>query len=125
VDPPRLPSRARLARFAAPAAFLAAVTVAVLLVRAGLSASDEPGATTATPAATTATRATTTRRTTTAATTTAGTTTAGEPRFYTIESGDTFASIAAEFDTTVDRLRELNPEVDPTQLTIGQRIRVE
>jgi LysM repeat protein len=125
VDPPRLPSRARLARFAAPAAFLAAVTVAVLLVRAGLSASDEPTATTATTAETTATRATTTRRTTTRATTATGTTTAGEQRFYTIESGDTFASIAAEFDTTVDRLRELNPEVDPTQLTIGQRIRVE
>jgi LysM repeat protein len=124
VDPPRLPSRARLARFAAPAAFLAAVTVAVLLVRAGLSASDEPSATNATTAATTATRATTTRRTTTAATTTTGTT-SGEPRLYTIESGDTFASIAAKFDTTVDRLRELNPEVDPTQLTIGQRIRVQ
>jgi LysM repeat protein len=125
VDPPRLPSRARLARFAAPAAFLAAVTVAVLLVRAGLSASDEPTATTATTGATTATRATTTRRTTTRATTATGTTTAGEQRFYTIESGDTFGSIAADFDTTVDRLRELNPEVDPTQLTIGQRIRVE
>jgi LysM repeat protein len=121
VDPPRLPSRARLARFAAPAAFLAGVTVAVLLVRAGLSASDEPAATTA-PTAPTATRPTTTRRTTTAATTTA---TATEPRFYTIESGDTFGSVAAEFDTTVERLRELNPEVDPTQLTIGQRIRVE
>jgi LysM repeat protein len=120
VDPPKLPSRAKLARFAAPAAFLAGVTVAVLLVRAGMSASDEPAGTTTAPA-TTATRP----ATTTAPTTTAGTTTAAEPRFYTIESGDTYASIAAEFDTTVDRLRELNPEVDPTQLTIGQRIRVE
>lgn len=124
MEPPRLPSRARLARFAAPAAFLAGVTVAVLLVRAGLSASDEPAATTTATATTSATRPTTTRRTTTGATARAGTTTAGESRFYTIESGDTFASIAAEFDTTVERLRELNPEVDPTQLTIGQRIRV-
>jgi LysM repeat protein len=123
VDPPKLPSRARLARFAAPAAFLVGVTVAVLLIRAGMSASDEP-ATTATAPATTATRPPATR-TTTAPTTTAGTTTAAEPRFYTIESGDTYASIAAEFDTTVEELRELNPEVDPTQLTIGQRIRVE
>jgi LysM repeat protein len=125
VDPPKLPSRARLARFAAPAAFLAGVTVAVLLVRAGLSAPDEPAATTAPTAATTAIRTTTTRPATTAATTTAATTTTAEERLYTIESGDTYASIAAEFDTTVDRLRELNPEVDPTQLTIGQRIRVE
>jgi LysM repeat protein len=125
VDPPRLPSRARLARFAAPAAFLAAVTVAVLLVRAGLSASDEPAGTVATTATSAATTGTTTRPTTTARRTTTATTTAAEPRFYTIESGDTFGSIAAEFDTTVERLLELNPDVDPTQLTVGQRIRVE
>ena len=121
--PPRLPSRASLARFGAPAAFLAGVTVAVLLVRAGLSASDGEPATFATAATATATapRATTRpgRRTTTAATT------AEQPRFYTIERGDTFGSVAAEFETTVDRLRELNPDVDPTMLTIGQRIRVE
>jgi LysM repeat protein len=120
VAEPRLPSRASLARFGAPAAFLAGVTVAVLLIRAGLSASDEPltTATTATTATSPATTQTTTRETT-------ATTTAAEPRFYTIEEGDTYGSIAAEFDTTVDRLRELNPDVDETQLTIGQRIRVE
>ena len=123
---PQLPSRARLARFGAPAAFLAGFTVAVLLVRAGLSAPEEP-ATTATAAATTGattTRAGTTRRTTTARRTTTGTT-AENPRFYTIEAGDTFGSVAAEFDTTVERLVELNPGVDPSALTIGQRIRVE
>jgi LysM repeat protein len=121
--PPRLPSRANLARFGAPAAFLAGVTLAVLLVRAGLSAPDGTPTTTATTAATTAGR-TATRPTTTRTRTTA-TTTAQEPRFYTIQEGDTYGSIAAEFDTTIDRLRELNPDVDPTQLTIGQRIRVE
>jgi LysM repeat protein len=123
VDPPRLPSRAKLARFAAPAAFLAGVTVAVLLVRAGMSASDEPAGTTVATATTSAPRPATTASPTTTARPT--TTTAPEPRFYTIESGDTFGSIAAEFDTTVERLLELNPDVDPTQLTVGQRIRVE
>ena len=121
MDPPRLPSRASLARFAAPAAFLAGVTVAVLLIRAGLSGADSSPTTAAT--ATTATSTAATTRTTTRATTTT-TTTAEEPEFYTIQSGDTYGSIAAEFDTTVDRLRELNPDVDETQLTIGQRIRV-
>ena len=122
--PPRLPSRANLARFGAPAAFLAGVTVAVLLVRAGLSASDPAPATTVATATATTTGRTTTRPRTTRGTTTAATT-AEQPRFYTIEEGDTYGTIAAEFDTTVDRLRELNPDVDPTQLTIGQRIRVE
>jgi LysM repeat protein len=124
VAPPRLPSRAHLARFGAPAAFLAGVTVAVLLVRAGLGASDGPATTSAPPTVVTTSERPATTRTTTQLTTT-GATTAEEPRFYTIERGDTFGSIAAEFDTTVDRLRELNPDVDPTQLTIGQRIRVE
>ena len=98
------------------------MTVAVLVVRAGLSASDGDQATTITATTATAPGATTRapRRTTTR-----GTTTGEEPRFYTIERGDTFGSVAAEFDTSVDRLRELNPDVDPTMLTIGQRIRVE
>jgi LysM repeat protein len=122
VAPPRFPSRTSLARYGAPAAFLAGVTIAVLLIRAGVSASDEPAATTGVVPATSATRPATTQATTRTAT---RATTSAEPRFYTIESGDTFGSIAAEFDTTVDRLRELNPDVDPTQLTIGQRIRVE
>lgn len=121
---PRLPSRANLARFGAPAAFLAGVTIAVLIVRAGLSASDGGPTTAVTPPTATTTARTTTRPRTTRTATTA-TTTAEERRFYTIEEGDTYGTIAAEFDTTVDRLRELNPDVDPTQLTIGQRIRVE
>lgn len=119
--PPRLPSRASLARFGAPAAFLAGVTVAVLLVRAGMSSSDDPSTVTSVRPTVTAT----TRRETTRPNTRTATTTAAEPEFYTVQSGDTYGSIAAEFDTTVERLAELNPDVDPTQLTIGQRIRVE
>jgi LysM repeat protein len=118
---PHLPSRAQLARFAAPAAFLAGVTIAVLLVRAGLAGSGE----TATTAVTATAPATTARPTTTARTTTApATTEPEEARFYTIQAGDTFNTIAAEFGTTVEELVVLNPEVDPRSLRIGQRIRV-
>jgi LysM repeat protein len=110
--------RARAARFAAPAAFLLAATVAILLVRAGLENGD-PG-----PAA--ATTAVTSPSTTTEAGTTAATTTAaGEGEFYVIEAGDTLAVIAEEHDTTVEQLLVLNPELDPVALTVGQRIRVE
>jgi LysM repeat protein len=41
-----------------------------------------------------------------------------------VESGETLGTIADEFDTTVESLVELNPGVDPTALTVGQRIRV-
>ena len=73
--------------------------------------------------------ATTRPATTTAPTTTRWTTTraatAGEPEFYTVEAGDTFGTIADQFGTSVERLQELNPGVDTTSLSIGQRIRVQ
>jgi len=108
---------ARLARYAAPAAFLLAVTVAVLLVRSGLS----NGETALPPPPTVSTTVEEPPDTTTAA----GTTTAASgAEFYEIESGDTLAVVADEFDTTVEQLLVLNPELDPVALTIGQRIRV-
>jgi LysM repeat protein len=44
---------------------------------------------------------------------------------YSVRSGDTLGSIADKFGTTVDRLMELNPGVDPTALRVGQPIRVD
>ena len=108
----------RLARFAAPVAFLAAATVAILLVRSGLENGEStvPGVTAA---------ATTTSGGTTS-TGPAGTTTTSSAgaQFYTIQAGDTLAVIADEHDTTVEQLLVLNPDVDPVALTVGQRIRV-
>jgi LysM repeat protein len=106
----------RLARYAAPAAFLVAATIAVLLVRAGLGNS-EPATVPVTTAVTTATES-------------AGTTTDGSPtapagsKFYVIQAGDTLAVIADQYDTSVEQLLVLNPDVDPVALTVGQRIRV-
>jgi LysM repeat protein len=103
------------ARVVAPAAFLAGITLAVVLVRAGLA--DET--------VTTATTAAETRRATTAATTRRTTTRAQRrPVFATVQRGDTLDQIALDHDTTVERLLELNPELDPRQLRVGQRVRV-
>lgn len=113
-------SRRGLARLGAPAAFLAAVTVAVLLVRAGLQR--EPARTTTT--------APTIARTATAVTVEPTSTAErrSKPRrarrFYTIVAGDTFEIVAGKTSTTVERLRVLNPGVDSTMLQVGQRIRV-
>ena len=102
-----LVNRRRVARVAAPLAFLAAVTVAVLLVQSGL---DEAS-----------TRAEPTTPTATAPTTT--TPVAGR-RFYRIRAGDTLAAIAPRFGLTEVELVVLNPGIEPTALRIGQRIRV-
>lgn len=108
---------ARLARYAAPAAFLLAATIAVLLVRSGLSNGDA-SAPPATPTVATTTveqPPTTTGRTTTEP---------ADAEFYEIQAGDTLAVIADRYDTTVEQLLVLNPEIDPVALTVGDRIRV-
>jgi LysM repeat protein len=113
-------SRSSLARFGAPAAFLLAATIAILLVRSATSQSD----------ASTPPRANVPRTTSTAATppppptTARGATVPADAEFYEIESGDTLAVVADRFDTTVERLLVLNPDVDPVALRVGQRIRV-
>lgn len=100
-------------RLAAPAAFLAGITVAVLLVRAGLNEGE----------ATTAAQ-TSVATTTAATTTTTQTATQPTPVFVEVESGGTLDQIALDNDTTVERLLLLNPGLDPTALQVGQRIRV-
>ena len=103
-----------VARFAAPAAFLLAVTIAVLLVRAALR--DGEGENGAAPVAAetrggrAATRPASGGRTATS--------------FYVIRRGDTFETVAERYGTTVEQLRALNPGVNPVRLAIGQRIRV-
>ena len=108
-----------LARYAAPAAFLLAATIAVLIVRAALTNGD---------AATTPPAATTTAPTTTTSPSNGGsgegTTTPADAQFYKIQPGDTLADVAEQYDPTVEQLMTLNPDVDPVALTIGQRIRV-
>jgi LysM repeat protein len=113
-----LPPRAELARYAAPAAFLLAVTIAALLIRSGFE-SGSSGSTAPTAAiATTTTQA----ATTTASTTT--TTTTEAKQYYTIQAGDTLDTVAARYGKTADDLLALNPGVDPHSLRIGQKIRV-
>lgn len=127
MDPRR---RQELTRYGAPAAFLAAVTIAVILIKAGLSGSSDSaptvGALPTHSSTTTTTTPTTTKLVLTAppATTSTETTTPGA-QYYVVQSGDTLGSVAAKYSTTVEELLTLNPGVDPTDLHIGQRIRVQ
>ena len=110
-----------LARVAAPAALLAAATVAVLLVRSALDSADS-ARTTTTPTVAVTTRPASTQAETQPAT---RTTTAPAAQFYRVRSGDTLETIADQYGTTVEELLTLNPDVDPVELAIGERIRVQ
>jgi LysM repeat protein len=115
--------RQELTRYGAPAAFLLAVTIAVLLVKAGL----DNGSQTDTVAAPTTAAQTTTGPTTSTKlvlTGTTPTTTPANAQYYVIQSGDTLGAIASQYDTTVEQLLTLNPDIDPSALQPGQRIRV-
>ena len=102
-----LVNRRNAARIAAPLAFLAAVTVAVLLIRSGL----DEGSTGSEPTVPAATAPTSTNP-------------GPGRRFYRIRAGDTLAVIAPRFGLTEVELLALNPGIEPTALRIGQRIRV-
>ena len=100
-------------RIAAPAAFFLAATILVVLIERGLDGGS------------------TRRRRPCSPTTSAPDTTTARPerrpskkKIYRVKAGDTLESIAAKFDTTVDDLLALNPDVDPLALSPGQKIRV-
>jgi LysM repeat protein len=115
---PRRQQHAAFARYAAPAVFVAAVTIAILLVRAGLG-NDSGGGSTAVVLST--------PKTTVARTSTAKTRKSPhrpKKRYYVIESGDTFWTVASKFQTTVEALQALNPNVSSNSLSVGQRIRI-
>ena len=102
-------------RYLAPAAFLLAVTIAVVLIRSGLETggSGSPTTTGTAPPP---------RRTTS---TTTGRATALPPKVYvTVKAGDTFGVIAARSGVSVATIERLNPTVKSTSLFIGEKIRV-
>jgi LysM repeat protein len=105
--------RSRVTRWAAPVAFLLAVTIGALVVRAGFEHEKRP-----------ASKATTTL-------------TSKRKKHhshkhphqnrhtYVVQTGDTLGAIAAKTGTTVAELEHLNPGIDPQALHVGQTIRVQ
>jgi LysM repeat protein len=113
--PPAGDSRRRAAHVAAPFLFLAAVTVAVLLIRAGLeSGSSGPKATTTVPTQTAPGRTTSTKHGSKP----------GAQQFYTVQTGDTFSSISVKTGVSIADLERLNPGVSSNALHVGQKLRV-
>ena len=96
-------------RILAPVAFLAAATVLVILIQHALRSDSSSSGNAATTAI---------------GSTTSGSTGTVVRRYYRIKAGDTLESIAVDFKTTVPRLLQLNPGIDPLSLTPKQRIRV-
>lgn len=104
-------------RYAGPVAFLAAVTVAVLLVRDGL----EHGS--SSPPARGGPTTIMTKETAPPPTTTVATKKPAR-RYWTVSAGDTFAVISAKTGVPVATIEQLNPTVKSTSLFIGEKLRI-
>jgi LysM repeat protein len=109
------------ARWLAPLAlFAAAFAFAVVIATSGTGGnggSDQ--------AAQTATTGTGTGTGTTGRTSTAQEETTTDGRgVYVVKPGDNLSTIAEETGVSVERLQQLNPDVDPQALTTGQRLRL-
>jgi len=109
-------------RFVAPAAFLLAATVAVLLIRSGLHKGTT--ATTTTRAVTVAPRKTIGATTTTTKTNKKKKKPRSAVRFYTVQAGDTFGVISAKSGVAVATIEDLNPNISSTSLFIGEKVRI-
>jgi LysM repeat protein len=106
-------------RYVAPAAFLLAATVAIVLIRSGLHSG------TSTPAATAVVTATHKTVSTSTSPPSGGTTTSSStPRFWTVQAGDTFSVISTKSGVPVATIQQLNPNVKSTSLFIGQKLRL-
>ena len=105
-----MPQQQDWRRYAAPAAFLLAVTIAVALVRSGLEHGSSGPATT-----------TSTRRIPPSPQVS---TTANKREYWTVRAGDTFGVISTKTGISVARIERLNPKVTSTSLFIGERVRI-
>jgi LysM repeat protein len=105
--------RSRVTHWVAPIAFLAAITIGALVIRAGFEQGGHHHAQTQITTVTSKKKKHAHGRQ------------HHTVRTYTIQSGDTLAAIAVNTGTTVARLQQLNPGINPTALRVGQKIRVQ
>lgn len=103
-------------RYAGPVALLAAVTIAVLLVRSGLEHGNRKARTQPTTLMTSVAGPTTSTTTTTTRT--------PHRRYWTVKAGDTFGVISAKTGVPVATIEQLNPTVRSTSLFIGEKLRI-
>jgi LysM repeat protein len=107
-------------RWIAPLALLAALLAVWLVIQASTGDSDDGGGSEPTS------QQQEQRETSDSEGETSARTTPAEPKrkTYRVRPGDTLALIAERTGVTVEELLELNPDIDPNSLSVGERIRL-
>lgn len=113
-----------LSRWLAPLALLAAMAAVFAVVSTSIGGGEDDGS----PAATTAQK-----RGGATGPGQSGETAGGSPtgarttprrRTYTVRPGDTLGRISERTGVSVEELQELNPDIDPNSLTVGDKIKL-
>lgn len=112
------------ARILAPIA-LVAFLLAVIVVAAGSLGGDDAPTALSPPPETPATDTTTTPASTAESEPTATQETPDPGGTVVVQAGDTPSAIAEREGIALERLLELNPEIDPSGLRVGQELRLE
>jgi LysM repeat protein len=102
-------------RYAAPAAFLLAVTIAVVLIRSGINSGKSRTSVAAPPVPTRSQVTTTTSKKAKKTPT---------QRYWTVQAGDTFNVISSKTGVPIATIARLNPNASSTSLFIGEKIRI-
>ncbi len=107
------------ARFLAPIALVAAAAAVLLVVQANRSDSgaDQQGTSTA--------RVESTKGSTTKGDSKRTSSSKKRRRVYVVKPGDILSSVAEKTGVSVERIQELNPDLDAQALQVGQRIKLE
>ena len=114
----------RPSRWIAPLALLAAVAAVFIVISGSTSDSDGGSEGSAPSAEQTETSGRTTGEEDEEGETTARTSTTPERRRYRVRPGDTLALISERTGVSVEELQELNPDIDPNSLTVGDKLRL-
>jgi len=110
-------ARRNPARFLAPLALVAIVVAAVLIVQQYRDTTTEGSSTTTVPAATTETAKDGKSKN--------GSSKKHRARkVYVVKQGDILTTVSEKTGVSVARLQELNPDLDPQSLQVGQRIKL-
>jgi LysM repeat protein len=111
------------ARFLAPLALIA-VLVAFLAIVSGSSDNGNPSPSTETTSTSSTKSTTTATKKSTAKSKKKSKKTDASDKIYTVQVGDTLGGIADKTGVPLERIEELNPDVDPHTMNAGQEIRL-
>lgn len=109
------------ARFLAPIALLV-VAVAIFATFSSYRGSDDGSSAGATPSTSTQGTPTESNSTQTREKTTSSS--KGKGKTYTVEPGDVLSAIAEQTGVSLERIQELNPDVDAQSLRAGQKLKL-